>query len=222
MGLFSSSSKSTSNQTTNNSSTTIGLAEDSTGFFGNGNKLLNDYSITELSGQLAGANVSGQVNITDGGAFDLLSQGFDSALNLVNDVSYGAFDSVNSATAGALAGMENTAYAAVDRNSDLAVNAVLSGNDLARDLAAESNLLNRESLAFGGELFRDLLSTTEQVTSSGDQMQLDSMRYALQFADNASRSDGQQLALSQTKSLTWIILGLGAAATIAVIAFNRK
>ena len=89
-------------------------------------------------------------------------------------------------------GMADLAYYSIDNNSNLAA-----------------------SLAEGAV---DKIS--EAYSNAGDQTLL-AHKQALQFADHASRSDGQQLAISTNKSMTYIVIGLGSVAILAMF-MGRK
>lgn len=204
----SSKSSNASNQSSSNTNISYGI-QDGVGIWGdvgqydastNNTDIVADFSdrsVTELSGQFAGLTNNGTFQVTDGGAFDV----------------------VNNVAGGALEAMQNTTYAALNSNEKTAVTAIVSGNDLARDLAAESNLLARESLAYGGALVKDLFATTGELNKQKDDFLNNAQRYAFQFADNASRSDGQQLAIQTNKTMLYI--ALAAAGVVAVIALKK-
>jgi len=89
-------------------------------------------------------------------------------------------------------GMSDLAYYSIDNNSNLAA-----------------------SLA-GGAV--DKIS--DAYSDAGDQTLL-AHKQALQFAEHSTRSDGQQLAISANKSMTYIVIGLGGIAILALV-MGRK
>ncbi|WP_350634466.1 hypothetical protein [Pseudoalteromonas sp. GW168-MNA-CIBAN-0100] len=87
--------------------------------------------------------------------------------------------------------------------TDLAYYSIENNSNLAADLAAGA--VDKVSQAFN---------------DAGDQTIL-AHKQAMQFAENASRSDGQQLAISTNKSMTYIVIGLGGIAILAMF-MGRK
>lgn len=202
MGSKSSPSQSTQSSNIN---TSYGL-QDSTGFFGNGNSMTHDNSRTDIfadnsdrsitevvqSGQFAGANVAGNISVIDGGAFGV------------------ATDSVRA--------IEQLSDSVLNANSNLASDAIKTGSDLALNMTLENGKLARDSLSFGGDLARDFMAGVERANTSATDAIVNSNKYALQYADNQSRSDGQQLALSSNKTLMWVMLGFAGVGAVALMA----
>lgn len=165
-------------------------------------------------------NALGRMENVSFGAMDLADRVTSNAIGGMRDTSIVAMDTTAGVSQSAMAGMQNVSYAAISANTELAGTSILSGNALARDLAAESNLLARESILTGGLLGTQLMEHVANMGRERDQFTTDTTRYALQFADNVSRSDGQQLAVSTNKTVMYI--GLAAAAAVIVIQLGKK
>ncbi|MEZ7206436.1 hypothetical protein [Pseudoalteromonas sp. DY56-GL79] len=88
------------------------------------------------------------------------------------------------------------------RMSDVAVYSMDNASNLARDLGAQ---------------FMDSTSAAQETFN--DQTLL-AHKQALQFANDASRSDGQQLAINTNKTMMYVFLGLGGMA-IAMMVLTR-
>ena len=105
-----------------------------------------------------------------------------------------------------------------DANSKLAS---MTGRafDLSSSFAEDGAKLARDAMQYGGELSRHLAQSVGDANKTAQQTVLDGTKYALQFADNASRSDGQQYALSANKNQMYTMLGV--AALVALVLFTR-
>lgn len=158
------------------------------------------------SGVLSGANVSGQVQITDGGAFGVASE----SLYAMGSVGTNALDN-----------MQTLASDAVLSTTNLANNAISSTNDLASINASYMAGIAQDSLYTNANLFKALSSDILTSSSDSQNTVLDATRQALQFSDNASRSDGQQLAISTNKNMMMLI-GVVGLAGVAVLVMGRK
>ncbi|GAB1620629.1 hypothetical protein AAOGI_06790 [Agarivorans albus] len=136
---------------------------------------------------------------------------FDSAGNLLSDMSLTLRDSVKDGfdlSKYSIDAQSDLARDSVDAQSALANNAmslsqsvVMDGSNLARDLAViNANQADNQ--------LRDFYATMENTTDK-----------ALQFANNASRSDGQQLAINSNKTMMYSILAM--AAILALFAAGK-
>lgn len=265
MGLFSSSSRSSTNynQTTNNTSVTQALNNSGGGVavWGEGNTV---YQTTTDAGAMQAAN--DMLMNTTGMVSDLARTftGFgDSALQVAansNDrmaglaervvgasenMAFGAFDLSDRTTQRGLEAAENLAFGAFDlsdrttsKMGELSMFSINAQNDLARDgmalsrdamhynsnLAADSiaaqNALARESMLYGGELARDFMAGSQDAQKQAQQTVLDTTRYALQFADNQTRSDGQQYAVEASKNNMYTMIAV--AGVVALVVFMGR
>lgn len=99
--------------------------------------------------------------------------------------------------------------------ADLAYFTANNSSDLARDFAAGSADLS--AMAIGAAT----AATHDAYEGAADQT-LSAHTQALQFAENAMRSDGQQLAISTNETMKYIVIGLGGVAILAVVFMGRK
>lgn len=99
--------------------------------------------------------------------------------------------------------------------ADLAYYTANNSSDLARDFAAGSADLS--ALAIDAAT----AATHDAYEGAADQT-LSAHTQALQFAENAMRSDGQQLAISTNETMKYIVIGLGGVAILAVVFMGRK
>ncbi|RZD19846.1 hypothetical protein [Pseudoalteromonas sp. MEBiC 03485] len=111
------------------------------------------------------------------------------------------------------------ANAAVVRDSnnnmaDLAYYTADNASNLARDFAGSFADVT------GGLAANAIAAASDAYQDAGDQTLL-AHKQALQFADNASRSDGQQLAISTNETMKYIVIGLGGIAIVAMF-WGRK
>jgi len=111
------------------------------------------------------------------------------------------------------------ANAAVVRDSnnnmaDLAYYTADNASNLARDFAGSFADVT------GGLAVNAIEATNNAYKDASDQTLL-AHKQALQFADNASRSDGQQLAISTNETMKYIVIGLGGIAIVAMF-WGRK
>ena len=126
--------------------------------------------------------------------------------DLARSISEMAADMHGNNTAFANNSMMTVVDAVGDANkgmTDLAYYSIENNSNLAADLAAGA--VDKVSQAF---------------SDAGDQTIL-AHKQAMQFAENASRSDGQQLAISTNESMTYIVIGLGGIAILAMF-MGRK
>lgn len=240
MGLFSSSSKSssTNTQTTNNVSLTTAFNQTGggTAIWGSGNTIVaSDAGAMDAARDIANA---GAALVSDGfnAARNMSEGGFDAARDIAKtganmvgglfDKSADLADSVFRQSVG-LAGdyarqMGQTANNAMDLVDD--VNGKLStmtgrAFDLSSAFAQDGAKLARDAMDYGGNLAREFSQSAIEASKTAQQTVLDGTKYALQFADNASRSDGQQYALSANKNQMYTMLGV--AALVALVLFTR-
>lgn len=158
-------------------------------------------------GVLAGATMGDGANInytvTDGGAFDLARE----AGAAMRDVSLESLMSFRGVAGDAMSGMSDVSKYAIAENSDVARD---FGNYIAQ---STMNQINNNS-----DLVRALSDDIRE--TSGDAMNtvVDQTRYALQFADASTRSDGQQLAVATNKTMMigLVVVGVLGVAFIAV------
>ncbi len=101
--------------------------------------------------------------------------------------------------------------AANNNMADLAYYSVENNSNLARDFATGSADLAALSME----------STKDAYEGAADQTLL-AHKQALQFANNATRSDGQQLAVSTNETMKYIVIGLGGVAIVAMFTMGRK
>ncbi|TMO66181.1 hypothetical protein CWC19_16785, partial [Pseudoalteromonas aurantia] len=76
------------------------------------------------------------------------------------------------------------------RMSDVAIYSMNNASDLAQSLGAQ------------------VMTATQDAYGEAQNQTLLAHRQAMQFANDASRSDGQQLAISTNKTMMYIVLGL--------------
>lgn len=166
----------------------------------------------DLSRQNSGfmlENVSGStINyaVTDAGAFDLA----EAAGAAMRDVTIESLLTYKGVSGDALLNMADVTKYALAENSDVARD---FGNYMAQ---STMNQINNNS-----DLLRALSDDIRD--TSGDAMNtvLDQTRYALQFADASTRSDGQQLAVATNKTMMIGIVVVGVLG-VAFIAFKGK
>lgn len=101
--------------------------------------------------------------------------------------------------------------AANNNMADLAYYSVENNSNLARDFAIGSADLAALTME----------STKDAYEGAADQTLL-AHKQALQFANNATRSDGQQLAVSTNETMKYIVIGLGGVAIVAMFTMGRK
>lgn len=111
------------------------------------------------------------------------------------------------------------ANAAVVRDSnnnmaDLAYYTADNASNLARDFAGSFADVT------GGLAVNAIEATNDAYKDASDQTIL-AHKQALQFADHATRSDGQQLAISTNETMKYIVIGLGGIAIVAMF-WGRK
>lgn len=97
------------------------------------------------------------------------------------------------------------------RMGDLAYYSAENSSNLARDFASATADL--------GSMAMD--NVTNAYKEAGDQTLL-AHKQALQFADHATRSDGQQLAISTNETMKYIVIGLGGIAILAMFMGRKK
>lgn len=197
MGLFSSSKSSTVNED---------------------NRTINDLSGSEffednsqdnsIEGELN--NNSGTINIVDGGAFDVVSAANDNAALLSAD---------------AIAQVSSIAGNALELSDSLfSTGASLVDNASARglDAALAVHTAGAEQLQLGSEL---TLALAQQNTDAALEQQADNnnaltngFASAMQFVEDFSRSDGNEIANTNLKVVGVVVVGV----VLSVFLFNRK
>lgn len=172
---------------------------------------------------------------TQSGMLDIMagSLGFGSdALAANSNLASDSINAQNALADTAIAENSDLAYAVIQsaenmhgNNTAFANNALLTttgaienANQGMADLAYYSIDNNSNLAAALAEGAVDKIS--EAYNNAGDQTIL-AHKQAMQFADHASRSDGQQLAISTNKSMTYIVIGLGGVAILALF-MGRK
>lgn len=172
---------------------------------------------------------------TQSGMLDIMagSLGFGSdALAANSNLASDSINAQNALADTAIAENSDLAYAVIQsaenmhgNNTAFANNALLTTTDAIEnanqgmaDLAYYSIDNNSNLAAALAEGAVDKIS--EAYSNAGDQTIL-AHKQAMQFADHASRSDGQQLAISTNKSMTYIVIGLGGIAILALV-MGRK
>lgn len=211
MGLFSSrsNSQSTNNQTTNNTSisTAFNQSGDGTAIWGSNNTIVTtDGGAIDAAQNMANDGLNAARDIAKTGA-DLVGGLFDKSIGLAGDFAK-QNASIASGAMGYLAG-------ANDKLSSMTGRAF----DLSQAFAEDGAKLAREAMTYGGNLAREFSQSALESSKQTQQTVLDSTKYALQFADNASRSDGQQYALEANKNQMYTMLGV--AALVALVIFTR-
>lgn len=198
-------SKSSPQQSTATSNTSISYGlQDSTGVFGNSNNIT--------------------YNMADGGLVqgvtDIAKSGFEYMTSTSRDLTQGLGRLIGGVeyTVGE---MGDLTLDAIAQNSNLSRDAIASGNDLALNLGMENAKMARDSMLMGGELFNSFAQELNAARQDSTQAVIDQGRYALQYADNASRSDGQQLALDTNKRMMYVLLGGIGLMSLAIYATNR-
>ncbi|KPH92346.1 hypothetical protein AMS57_02140 [Pseudoalteromonas undina] len=111
-------------------------------------------------------------------------------------------------------------------NTAFANNAILTVSDSLGDANNNMADLAYYSIENNSNLATDLAAgavdkVADAYQDAGDQTIL-AHKQALQFADHASRSDGQQLAISTNETMKYIVIGLGGVAILAVVLMGRK
>ncbi|QFU04878.1 hypothetical protein FIU82_07605 [Pseudoalteromonas sp. THAF3] len=159
----------------------------------------------------------------------LISDGFSFGADVVGENTSLARDSIMA--------QNYLAETSIDANSELARDvAYLSENmhatntDFARDtlqdslLAIDNSSERVSEMAYftannSSNLARDVIAeTADAYEEAGDQTLL-AHKQALQFANDASRSDGQQLAISTNKTMMYI--GIAAAGAVVLVALSK-
>ncbi|KZN46003.1 hypothetical protein [Pseudoalteromonas luteoviolacea] len=102
-------------------------------------------------------------------------------------------------------------------NNDFAAGALNTTVQAVSSATGEMSNLARDAMSMNAQLSA---SAMEAYDRAGDQTLL-AHKQALQFADHASRSDGQQLAISTNKTMTYVMLGVGGLA-LAMVFLGRK
>ncbi|WP_417437539.1 hypothetical protein [Idiomarina abyssalis] len=221
-------------------SDSLNFASDTVGdAFNFGNDALNVASDAQNSAFNFGNDALNFAQDSQRGVFDLVGDTLAGALGFGSDAltanSNLATDSINAQNAladAAIAENSDLAYAMMQsaenmhgNNTAFANNALLtttgaleSANQGMSDLAYYSIDNNSNLAASLAEGAVDKIS--EAYSNAGDQTIL-AHKQAMQFAEHASRSDGQQLAISTNKSMTYIVIGLGGVAILALF-MGRK
>mgnify|MGYP003626829458 CR=1 FL=1 len=221
-------------------SDSLNFASDTVGdAFNFGNDALNVASDAQNSAFNFGNDALNVASDAQNSAFNLVGDTLAGALGFGSDAlaanSNLASDSINAQNAladTAIAENSDLAYAVMQsaenmhgNNTAFANNALLTttgaletANKGMADLAYYSIDNNSNLAASLAEGAVDKIS--EAYSNAGDQTLL-AHKQALQFADHASRSDGQQLAISTNKSMTYIVIGLGGVAILAMF-MGRK
>ena len=118
----------------------------------------------------------------------------------------------------------NTAFAnnAILTVSDSLSDANKGMADLAYYTSDNASNLARDFAIGSAEVSQAALESTQKAYDDAASQSLSAHTQALQFADNAMRSDGQQLAISTNETMKYIVLGLGGVAILAVVFMGRK
>lgn len=157
-------------------------------------------------GTLAGATVTGNISITDGGAFNLAGE----ALRAMESNSLEGWSVVGGVAADSLYNMK-----------DVTSLAITSQAGLAEQFGSFMQSAVRDSIYAQNDLAKSL--SADITATSGDAMNtvLDQTKYALEFANNATRSDGQQLAISSNKTMMVAFVSVAGVA-LAFVVFRSK
>lgn len=246
--LFRSRSSSENTQNTTNNNKTIGI-QDGWGIWGDQNVIhMTDGGMMEqgarvlsdLSSDFTGFGsdtVRSMERVTDnslfamerntGRALDGMEGVSRHAISNVTDTAFRAMDSadynVNQMrvlSEGSILAQNALTRDALQQNSQLAGMTIDGVTGLGGDLMAYSSRLAQDAMLSNADLadrFAGWMRGTQQDTTDAITTQT---RYALQFADNMSRSDGQQLAVNTNKTVLWVA-GL-AAASMVLIAWGKK
>lgn len=211
MSIFSSKSKSTSTntQTTNNTSVSTAFNQSGAGtaIWGSNNNIIStDNGAMQIASNMAQDGLSAAKNIAETGA-GLASDLFKTATGLA-----GAYNAQMGATA-------SGAMSLVDSVNDKLAGMTGKAFDLSSAFAADGAKLARDAMTYGGNLAREFGQSALESSKQAQQTVLDGAKYAMQFADNASRSDGQQYAIEANKSQMYTMLGV--AALVALVLFTR-
>lgn len=197
MGLFSSSKSSTINED---------------------NRTINDLSGSEffednsqdnsIEGELN--NNSGTINIVDGGAFDVVSAANDNAVLLSAD----AISQVS--------GIAGNALELSDSLFSTGVSLIDNVSARGLDAALAVHTAGAEQLQLGSEL---TLALAQQNNDAALEQQADNnnaltngFASAMQFVEDFSRSDGNEIANTNLKVVGVVVLGV----VLSVFLFNRK
>lgn len=224
-------SKSSPSQQSSNTNTSVSYGlQDSTGIFGNQNQIT--YNMTD-GGLVNGVtDIASEVfNALRGLSSDMtrsVSDGFNLSGRVIDGAEYTVSEVIDLSDR---LSMNNTALArdVVESNSDLARNvvssssdlarsAINSGNDLAREFGAENAALAKDSMSFGRDLMESYMAELSRNNRDSTEAIINTNRYALQFADNMSRSDGQQFAVDANKTMLYVLLGFAGLGAVAIIA----
>ncbi|CAM3912825.1 hypothetical protein [Pseudoalteromonas maricaloris] len=138
---------------------------------------------------------------------DFAGDTLDTTVNALSDANGRIGDIASDAMSNSaqLAGMSiDAADNANARMSDLAYVSIDKGNNLARDLT------------------ESMLSATQDAYKTASDQSILANKQAFQFADNASRSDDQQLAVSTNKTMMVVISVVGGVAALGVVAYMLK
>lgn len=199
------------------------------------NTVNNEYD-NSINGEFAG--VTGNVTVTDGGAFNVVqssnsnmamlsSESFDLAESFGAHATLLAADLGNSGISAGLAMSENMMMltdSALSTNAGL-VDGVTSmaGLMAAESFSSAGNMLD-SNLLVAESMFNTTAGMFEINAGNSLEMQKDSnntltngFKSMMQFADNVSRSDGANLA----KSTNQTFMVLGVAGVIGFIAFKK-
>lgn len=178
-------------------------------------------AIGKVSGQgldLASDAIYAQNDLTLGSLqhfADLSSDAISANSNLASDVASLA-ESMHASNIGFANSMVGETISAIkDSNNniyDLARFTTTNNSDLARDFAANSADLASMAIDSTSEAFKTAYK------DSSDQTIL-AHKQALQFVDNMSRSDGQQLALNTNKTMMYVVIGI---VIISMFAMKRS
>ncbi|WP_333609359.1 hypothetical protein [Arsukibacterium sp.] len=198
-GLFNSKSKTTQQQTTTNNNYNIDNSDNSRNEF-------FDQSDRSIGGFMSGSTFGGDVTVTDGGAFAVASD----SLYAMGSLGVNALDN-----------MRVVSSDAVLSSANLASNVVQSTNDLAGLTASYMAGIAQDSLYTNSNLFKSLSADIMASSADSQNTVLDSTKYALQFADSVSRSDGQQLAISTNKNMLALVAVIGVSGA-ALLIWGRK
>lgn len=237
MGLFSSSKSSSTNNNYDQRQITD---------YGNAIFDLDSSQRTDNSVSGFGNNNTGTIHVTDGGAIDgmrtLATAVVDGGANMVNRIGAMAGDVVRqntnlaeSAIYGATDMLDTTSYALDNANertlaAAMDINATTSrqldsGYNLARDLNNSSlsfaDNANYGAMSFASdanELAMDAVANSTDDAVDGLNTGFKSM---MQFADSFSRSDGNDFAETQMKTIGLIVAGVAVIGVAAIILRKR-
>ncbi|WP_432459403.1 hypothetical protein [Agarivorans sp. QJM3NY_25] len=114
------------------------------------------------------------------------------------------------------------ASTSINAQSDLATKALTENSDLAFSAMD----LSRQNLTEGSNLVYELAKMNDTTQSDNQKYFYDSLanasKQAYQFADNASRSDGQQLAIESNKTIQYTVLAVVVGAVLIALKKAKK